>query len=126
MNYMGIDHHKQYSHLTLVDKRGKEIKSGRVENLRREVEEFLNGVEGKIVAAIEAGRSSYTMVDLMKGLGVEVKVAGSGPVVKAKNKSFLRCMSLIMPLSFTSDDKPQRAYHISLRIDATSLGYIFE
>ena len=75
MNYMGIDHHKQYSHLTLVDKRGKEIKSGRVENLRREVEEFLNGVEGKIVAAIEAGRSSYTMVDLMKGLGVEVKVA---------------------------------------------------
>ncbi|RLE01081.1 MAG: IS110 family transposase, partial [Candidatus Aminicenantes bacterium] len=54
MNYMGIDHHKQYSPLNLVDKRGKEIKSGRVENLRREVEEFLNGVEGKIVAAIEA------------------------------------------------------------------------
>jgi len=52
MNYMGIDHHKPYSHITLVDKRGQEIKSGRLENLRREVEEFLNGVESKIVAAM--------------------------------------------------------------------------
>jgi len=34
---------------------------------------------------------------------------GSGPIVKTKNKSFLRCMSLIMPLSFASDDKPHRA-----------------
>jgi len=23
MNYMGIDHHKQYSHITLMDKKGK-------------------------------------------------------------------------------------------------------
>ncbi|MCD6192013.1 MAG: hypothetical protein J7L26_00910 [Candidatus Aminicenantes bacterium] len=52
MNYMGIDHHKQCSHITLVDERGKEVKSGWVENLRREVEEFLNGVESKIVAAM--------------------------------------------------------------------------
>ncbi len=58
-----------------MDKRGKEIKSGRVENLQREVEEFLNEVEGKMVAPIEASRSSYTMVDLMKGIGVKVNVA---------------------------------------------------
>jgi len=32
MNYMGIDHHKQYSHITLMDERGKKIKSGRVAN----------------------------------------------------------------------------------------------
>ncbi|RLA92180.1 MAG: hypothetical protein DRG25_06715 [Deltaproteobacteria bacterium] len=70
MDYMGIDHHKQYSHLTLVDERRKEIKSDRVENLRREVEAFLKGVEYKIVVAIEAGRSCYTMVDLIKGLRV--------------------------------------------------------
>ena len=52
MNYMGIDHHKQCSHITLVGKRGEEVKSGRVEDLRREVEAFLNGVESKIVAAM--------------------------------------------------------------------------
>jgi len=34
MNYMGIDHHKQYSHITLVDEEGKAIKSGRLDNLR--------------------------------------------------------------------------------------------
>ena len=38
MNYMGIDHHKQYSHLTLVDEKGKKLKSGRVENHRIEIE----------------------------------------------------------------------------------------
>jgi len=29
MNCMGIDHHKQYLPITLVDKRGEEIKSDR-------------------------------------------------------------------------------------------------
>jgi len=33
MNYMGIDHHKQYSHITLVDEKGEKLKSGRVLNL---------------------------------------------------------------------------------------------
>jgi len=28
MNYMGIDHHKQYSHITLMDDVGEVIKSG--------------------------------------------------------------------------------------------------
>ena len=72
---MGVDHHKQYSHLTLMEERREEIKSGRVENLRREVEAFLKGVECKIVVAIEASRSRFTMVNLIKGLRVEVKVA---------------------------------------------------
>jgi len=52
MNYMGIDHHKQCSHITLVGKIGKEVKSGRLENLRQEVEELLNGIESKIAAAM--------------------------------------------------------------------------
>ena len=52
MNYMGIDHHKQCSHITLVGERGKEVKSGWVENLRQTVEAFLNGIESKIVAAM--------------------------------------------------------------------------
>ena len=27
MNYMGIDHHKQYSHTTLLDEKGEKINS---------------------------------------------------------------------------------------------------
>jgi len=35
MNYMGIDHHKQYSHITLLDEKGEKLKSGRVANRDR-------------------------------------------------------------------------------------------
>lgn len=38
MNYMGIDHHKQCSHMTLMNKNGKVLKAGSVEDLRNEVE----------------------------------------------------------------------------------------
>jgi len=38
MNYGGIDHHKQYSHITLLDAKGKKLKSGRVANYRSEKE----------------------------------------------------------------------------------------
>lgn len=75
MNYMGIDHHKQYSHLTLVDEEGKKLKFGRVENHRMEVEEFLDGFDGEVMGIVEAGRSSYTMVDMMREIGVVMKVA---------------------------------------------------
>jgi len=30
MNYMGIDHNRQYSHITLMDENGEVLKSGRV------------------------------------------------------------------------------------------------
>ena len=75
MNYMGIDHHKQYSHMTILDESGEKKKSGRVLNKRKEVEDFLDGIEGKIQAVIEAGRATYTMVEMMEDLGVEVKIA---------------------------------------------------
>lgn len=74
MNYMGIDHHRQYSHITLVDEKGEKLKSRRVVNLRSELEKFLQGMDDT-KAVIEAGRSSYTMVDLLDDLGVEVTVA---------------------------------------------------
>ena len=45
MNYMGIDHHRQYSHITLLDEKGEKLKSGRVSNLRSELENFLSGIE---------------------------------------------------------------------------------
>jgi len=74
MNYAGIDHHRQYSHITLLDEKGEVVKSGRVANLRRELEGFFRGA-GDIKAVIEAGRSSYTMVDVLADLGIETTVA---------------------------------------------------
>jgi len=74
MNYVGIDHHRQYSHMTLMDEEGQTIRSGRVPNLRAEIEKFLEGSEA-VEAAIETGRSSYTMVDVLEEMGVAVKIA---------------------------------------------------
>jgi transposase len=74
MNYVGIDHHRQYSHMTLMDQKGQVLRSGRVPNLRFEIERFLEGGEA-MEAVIETGRSSYTMVDVLEEMGVAVKIA---------------------------------------------------
>lgn len=50
-NYMGIDHHKQYSHITMLNEKGKKLKSGRVANYRSELERFLD-CSGEVKAVI--------------------------------------------------------------------------
>ena len=74
MNYVGIDHHRQYSHMTMMDQEGQVLRTGRVPNLQSEIEKFLEGGEA-MEAVIETGRSSYTMVDVLEELGVAVKIA---------------------------------------------------
>jgi transposase len=74
MNYVGIDHHRQYSHMTVMDQMGQVLRSGRVPNLQDEIGKFLEGFEA-VEAVIETGRSSYTMVDLLEEMGVTVKIA---------------------------------------------------
>lgn len=54
MNYMGIAHHKQTSHITLL-------------------ENFLSVIE-EVKAVMEAGCSSYTMVDVLDDMGIEVTI----------------------------------------------------
>src|SRR4030065_1897876 len=74
MNYVGIDHHRQYSHMTMMDQEGQVLRTARVPNLRSEIEKFLEGGE-EMEAVIETGRSSYTMVDVLEEMGVAVKIA---------------------------------------------------
>jgi len=38
MNYMSIDHHKQYSYITLMDENLEVPRAGKIDNLRNEVE----------------------------------------------------------------------------------------
>jgi hypothetical protein len=74
MNYVGIDHHRQYSHMTVMDQMGQVLRSGRVPNLQNDIGKFLEGFEA-VEAVIETGRSSYTMVDVLEEMGVTVKIA---------------------------------------------------
>ena len=74
MHYVGIDHHRQYSHVTVMDPRGQVIRSGRVANLQSEIGKLLEGLE-ELEAVLETGRSSYTMVDVLEEMGMAVKIA---------------------------------------------------
>jgi len=76
--------------MTLMDKDGNELKSGNVQNSSYEVEAFLDGKGDEIKAVIEAGCSSYDMVDLLKDFGVDIRVAHPAEVkavAKAKIKT---------------------------------------
>lgn len=74
MYFIGVDHHKQASVMTVLDEDGQELKNGRLPNFRRYVEEFLRPFR-PFTAVLEAGRSSYVMADLLRELGGEVKMA---------------------------------------------------
>jgi transposase len=60
--------------MTVLDEEGRELKNGRVANLRGHVERFLEGCR-PFTAVLEAGRASYVMADLLRELGGEVKMA---------------------------------------------------
>ena len=76
MYFIGVDHHKQVSVMTVLDDNGKELKRGRVSNLRKDVARFLEGFR-PFTAVLETGRSSYVMADLLRELGGEVKIANA-------------------------------------------------
>jgi len=76
MYFIGVDHHKQSSVLTVLDEQGRELKSGRVTNHREKVGRFLEDYE-PFLAVLEAGQSSYVMADLLRELGGEVKMANA-------------------------------------------------
>ena len=79
MYFIGVDHHKQWSVVTILDEDGRELESGRVFNRREAVSRFLKGYE-PFTAVLEAGYSSYVMADLLWDLGGEVKIANPAEV----------------------------------------------
>ena len=101
MYYMGIDHHKQYSHITVLNEKGDVIKTEKVWNIGREVKEFLSGLDDEISGVVEAGYSHYTMLDLMDSVGVRMKIAHPEQVkaiAKAKIKTDKRDSKILAHL----------------------------
>jgi transposase len=72
---MGVDNHKQRSHLTIMEEDGTIVKAGPVLNSRSEIREFIRGLKTELEAVVEAGYSSYVLVDILEELGVAVKLA---------------------------------------------------
>jgi len=101
MYYMGVDNHKQRSHLTVMEEDGTIVKAGPVLNSRSEILEFIRGLETEMEAVIEAGYSSYVLVDILEELGVEVKLAHPlevKAIAKAKIKTDKRDSRILADL----------------------------
>ncbi len=74
MEHIAFDVHKQYSLACLFDDRTGEVKHQRLDNSRRQFEEFFSHCQAPRVV-LEAGRSSYMVYDLIEDLASEIQMA---------------------------------------------------
>jgi transposase len=75
MKYVGIDYHKKYSHVTVMDEKGKVLKTSRINNSREEVAALFESFSGGSEAVLEATRNWLVMHDLLEEYADDVKLA---------------------------------------------------
>ncbi len=74
--FAGIDYHKKFSVITLGDRDGQPILQEKVLSNAQAVSKFFAG-RGNLVCAIENCRGNEWIVELLKSLGCEVRVANT-------------------------------------------------
>lgn len=77
MRYVGVDHHKNSSYLSMMNEKGMVIKEGRISNTKVSLRNFLNGEVGQDAtqAVLEAGRNWTVMYDWLEEEVDRVKLA---------------------------------------------------
>ncbi|MCL0041360.1 IS110 family transposase [Dehalococcoidia bacterium] len=75
--YIGVDHHRKQSYISVMDKQGNRIKEGLVANQKDKVATFLSQAQcdGDSAAVLEAGRNWPVMYDWLEELVGEVHLA---------------------------------------------------
>lgn len=74
--YVGVDNHKKFSYLSVMDKKGIVVKEGKVVNTKEAVNKFLGKEYTKDTSAVlEAGRNWTVMFDWLEEELDEVKLA---------------------------------------------------
>lgn len=74
--YVGVDNHKKFSYLSVMDEKGTVVKEGRVVNTKEAVNKFLGKEYTKDTSAVlEAGRNWTVMYDWLEEELDEVKLA---------------------------------------------------
>jgi hypothetical protein len=106
MDYMGIDHHKQYSHITLMDEKRKKLRAGKVANYRTELafpglqERFApfvihGGMDAFLPAQIRNALLTTKAFQNDSNLFLCGKFATSSPL-DLSNDRFRRCLGLFL------------------------------
>jgi transposase len=75
MIYAGLDLHKNFSVITMLDAEGKEVIKHRKLPNNGEIIDIFQGFSEPIIAAMEATRSWYWLYDLLEENGIEVKLS---------------------------------------------------
>lgn len=75
MYYPGIDHHKRFSQVTVMDEKGKTRINSSMANEKASFESLKTILKEPCKAVIEAGCNWGIMYDLLEGLGIETVVA---------------------------------------------------
>lgn len=75
MQYVGVDHHKKFSYLSVMDEEGIVVKEGRISNTKEALKRFLGDSDEPKSAVLEAGRNWTVMYDWLEEELDEVKLA---------------------------------------------------
>jgi len=76
MRYIGVDQHKRFSYIAVMDERGRVVKEGKVVNEREALKKFLSSCkDGKAEGVLEAGPNWTYMYDWLEGEIEGVKLA---------------------------------------------------
>lgn len=75
--YIGVDHHRRFSYMTVMDEKGKIVKEGAVNNCKEDIASFLTQAQcdGSSAAVLEASRNWTVMYDWLEELVHEVHLA---------------------------------------------------
>ena len=66
MYSIGVDFHKAYSHMTVMDEQGQVVRVGKVSNTVEAVEAFVAPVRDNAQAVLEATRNWTVMYDMLE------------------------------------------------------------
>lgn len=75
MNYLGVDFHKNYSTVTIIDPKGKILQRLKLYNNKESFVELLNPYKQELYAVVEACRNWSVAVDLLDGLVKDITLA---------------------------------------------------
>lgn len=75
MQYIGVDNHKKFSYLSVMDEKGVVVKEGRIGNTKESLKRFLGNSSESRSAVLEAGRNWTVMHDWLEEELEEVKLA---------------------------------------------------
>jgi transposase len=75
MLYVGVDLHKRYSVMTVIDEKGKEVKQKKLSNEKEEIISFLSNFQDEIEVVVEATSNWYWFSDLLSSKGVSLKLS---------------------------------------------------